>query len=96
MGLWMALTKLRVFNPWCSIRGFGDGKFIPGSQALAWRHAWRYILFGKRRTLWAPIPTLATHMEKRSAALDVDWEQILGARARALQEACRLIPPPTV
>lgn len=96
LGLWMALTKLRVFNPWCCIRGFGDGKFIPGSQALAWWHAWRYILFGKRRTLWAPIPTLATHMEKRSAAPGVDWEQVLGARARALQENRRLTRPPTV
>ena len=54
LGLWMALTKLRVFNPWCCVRGFGDGIFIPGSQALAWWHAWRYILFGRRRTLWAP------------------------------------------
>jgi hypothetical protein len=95
LGLWMALTKLRVFNPWCCLRGFGDGKFIPGSQALAWWHTWRYILFGKRRTLWAPLPTLATHMEQRSSALGVDWEQVLGARARALQEARRLTQPPT-
>ena len=96
LGLWMALTKLRVFNPWCCIRGFGDGKFIPGSQALAWWHAWRYLLFGKRRTLWAPIPTLATHMESRSAAPGVDWEQVFGVRARALQEDRRLTQPPTV
>ncbi len=96
LGLWMALTKLRVFNPWCCIRGFGDGKFIPGSQMLAWWHAWRYILFGKRQTLWAPIPTLATHMEKRSVAPGVDWEQVLGARARTLQGARQLNRPPTV
>jgi hypothetical protein len=95
LGLWMALTKLRVFNPWCCIRGFSDGKFIPGSQALAWWHAWRYILLGKPRTLWAPIPTLATHMEKRSAALGVDWEQVFGARARALQATRQLTRPPT-
>jgi hypothetical protein len=95
LGLWMALTKLRVFNPWCCIRGFGDGKFIPGSQALAWWHAWRYILSGRRLTLWAPIPTLATHMERRSAAPGVDWEQVLGGRARILQEARRLNQPPT-
>jgi glycosyltransferase involved in cell wall biosynthesis len=96
LGLWMALTKLRVFNPWCCIRGFGDGKFIPGSQALAWWHAWRYILFGRRCTLWAPSPTLATHMEKRSAATGVDWEQLLGARARILQENARLTRLPTL
>jgi hypothetical protein len=95
LGLWMALTKLRVFNPWCCIRGFGDGKYIPGSQALAWWHAWRYILFGKRRTLWAPIPTLATHMYKHSVAPGVDWEEIFDARARALQEGRQLTQPPT-
>jgi len=94
LGLWMALTKFRVFNPWCCIRGFGDGKFIPGSQALAWWYAWRYILFGKRRTLWAPIPTLATHMEQRSVAPGVDWEQVLGRRARALQENQQFTRPP--
>lgn len=91
LGLWMALTKLRVFNPWCSIRGFGDGKFIPGSQALAWWHAWRHILLGKRLTLWAPLPTLATHMENQSAAPGVDWEQVWGERARKLQADRRLI-----
>jgi hypothetical protein len=96
LGLWMALTKLRVFNPWCCIRGFGDGKFIPGSQALAWWHAWRYILGGRRLTIWAPLPTLATHMEKRSAALGVDWEQLFGERARVLQENRKLTEPPTV
>jgi hypothetical protein len=86
LGLWMALTKFRVFNPWCCIRGFGDGKFIPGSQALAWWHAWRYILFGKRLTLWAPTPTLATHLERQSAALDADWSQLYGGRIRQLEK----------
>lgn len=92
LGLWMAMTKLRVFNPWCTLRGFGDGKFIPGSQMLAWWHAWRYILFGKRRKLFAPIPTLATHMERRSAAQDVDWEQVFGERANQLQPDRQFTP----
>ena len=42
------------------------------------------------------IPTLATHMESRSAAPGVDWEQVFGVRARALQEDRRLTQPPTV
>jgi hypothetical protein len=86
LGLWMALTKLRVFNPWCLIRGFEDGKFIPGSQVLAWWHAWRYILFGKQIKLWAPIPTLATHLEQRSAAEGVNWEKLFGERLRAVRD----------
>lgn len=94
LGLWMALTKLRVFNPWCCIRGLGDGLFIPGSQALAWWHAWRHILFGKRLTLWSPIPALATHMEKNSLAPGVDWEQLFGNRARELRQPLPATSPP--
>jgi hypothetical protein len=90
LGIWMALTKLRVFNPWCCIRGFGDGMFIPGSQALAWWHAWRHILFGRQLTLWSPMPTLATHMEKNTLSPGADWEQLFGNRARELQ-----LPPPS-
>ncbi len=96
LGLWMALTKLRVFNPWCLIRGFEDGKFIPGSQVLAWWHAYRYILFGKRLTLWSPTPTLATHLESRSAATGVDWEKLFKPRIQALQENRKPTRPPKV
>ena len=86
LGIWMALTKLRVFNPWFFIRSFGDGMYVPGSQVLAWRHAWRQNIFGKRRTLWAPRPTLATHMESTGIALGADWEHIFGKRAQILKK----------
>jgi len=86
LGLWMALTKFRVLNPWSFVRGFGDGIFIPGSQLLAWRHAWRQIIFGKRLTLWSPTPSLATHMQSSDVAPNVDWEQVFGDRARTLQK----------
>jgi hypothetical protein len=86
LGLWMALTKRRVANPWSWLRSLGDGLFCSISHALAWRYAWRQILFGKRRTLWVPAPSLATHMEIGGLAPGVDWEKRFGARARALQE----------
>lgn len=86
LGLWMAVTKLRVLNPWCLVRGFGDGKFIPGSQLLAWWHAWRYILFGKRLTLWAPTISLATHLERQDAAPSVDWAKVFSERVAASQK----------
>jgi hypothetical protein len=77
LGLWLALTKNRVVNPWCFFRSLGDGLFFPASQALAWRHAWRNILFGPRRTLWVPRPSLATHLESTDLAPHVEWEQYL-------------------
>ena len=85
LAIWMALTKKRVCNPWSWVRSFGDGLYFPASHALAWRSAWRQILFGKRRTLWAPEPALITHMESSGLAPGVDWENIFGARAKALQ-----------
>jgi hypothetical protein len=86
LAMWMALTKKRVCNPCSWIRSLGDGIYFLASHALAWRYAWRQILFGKRRTLWAPTPSLITHMECSGLAPGVDWEKIFGERARTLQE----------
>jgi hypothetical protein len=85
LALWMALTKIRVRNPWSWVRSAGDGLFFSVSHALAWRYAWQHILFGKRRTLWSPTPALATHMETRGLARGVDWEGIFGTRAEILK-----------
>lgn len=85
LGLWLALTKRGVLNPWSFVRSLGDGLFVSASHALAWRHAGAEILRGQGRTLWAPAPTLATHMEISGLAPGVDWEQLLGARAGALK-----------
>ena len=79
LAIWMALTKKRVCNPWSWFRSAGDGLFFSASHALAWRYAWRQILFGKRRLLWAPIPSLITHMESGGLAPGVDWERIFGS-----------------
>jgi hypothetical protein len=85
LAIWMALTKKRACNPWSWVRSVGDGLYFPASHALAWRYAWRQILFGKRRTLWAPTPALITHMESSGLAPVVGWVEIFGARANALQ-----------
>jgi hypothetical protein len=85
LAIWMALTKKRVCNPWSWIRSWSDGLYFSASHALAWRYAWRQILFGKRRTLWSPVPALITHMENSGLAPGVDWQVIFGERAKALQ-----------
>jgi hypothetical protein len=73
LGLWLALTKIRAVNPWSFIRSLGDGLFFTASHLLAWRHAWRQLLWGRRRNLWVPTPSLATHMELSGLAPGVDW-----------------------
>jgi hypothetical protein len=85
LGIWMALTKKRVRNPWSWVRSLGDGLYFPASHALAWRYAWRQILFGKRRMLWSPEPALITHMENSGLAPGVDWEKLFAERAEVLK-----------
>jgi hypothetical protein len=63
--------------------------FCSAAHALAWRYAWRQILFGKCRTLWAPAPSLATHMEIGGLAPGVDWDGIFGERAELLKSKIR-------
>jgi len=85
LGLWLALTKKRIVNPWSWLRSLEDGLFCSATHALAWKYAWRQILFGKRRTLWAPAPSLATHMEIGGLAPGVDWDGIFAGRASRLK-----------
>lgn len=92
LALWMALTKIRVCNPWSWVRSLGDGLFFSASHALAWRYAWRYILFGKKQTLWSPAPSLITHMESNGLAPEVDWAGIFGARATVLKNEPKQAP----
>ncbi|HEV2330247.1 MAG TPA: glycosyltransferase family 2 protein [Verrucomicrobiae bacterium] len=86
LAIWMALTKLRVRNPWSWVRSAGDGLFFSASHALAWRYAWRQIIFGKRRTLWAPIPTLGTHMDINGLAPGANWQGMFAALAAQVRE----------
>ena len=85
LAMWMALTKKRVCNPWSWIRSLGDGLYFTASHALAWRYAWRQILFGKRQMLWSPEPALITHMETSGLAPGTDWTKTFAERATALQ-----------
>ena len=85
LAMWMSLTKRRVANPWAWVRSLGDGKFFAASHALAWWYGSRQIVLGRRHTLWAPSPSLITHMETGGLAPGVDWEKLFGARAAALQ-----------
>jgi len=87
LGLWLALTKTRAFNPGSWFRSLGDGMFFPASQVLAWRYAWRHLLLGKRRKLWAPAPSLATHMENSGLAPGVNWKEVFGPRASRLNDS---------
>ncbi len=87
LGVWMALTKIRALNPWVFLLSIPEGLFLCGSYFSAWRHTWRYILFGRRRSIWAPSPSLATHMESSCIAPTVEWNTLLAGSEGAGIEA---------
>lgn len=69
--LWLSLTqKLELLNPRVHCSDINRVKL----WLLAMRWGWRQVLFGRRYTLWSPLPTLATHMEAPCVAPLVDWQ----------------------
>ena len=73
LAMWMAMTKKRVFNPIKFISWSVSHRYWAASIFLAWYHCWRQILFGRRYSLWSPIPSLATHMIAGLEAPGIDW-----------------------
>jgi hypothetical protein len=83
LAMWMALTKKRVFNPVKFLCWLPAHPFWSSSIFLAWRYCWRQILFGRRYSLWTPYPSIATHMDARLEAPDVDWHKEYKIRMNA-------------
>jgi hypothetical protein len=75
LGMWMALTKLRVFNAFKLLQWLPRNKFWSGSILYAWYYFWRQILFGRRYKLWVASPAIATHMVATMEAPGVDWRK---------------------
>lgn len=76
LGMWMALTKKRVFNPFKFARWVVTHRWYwAWSIVLAWFYGWRQILFGRRYSLWIPRPSIATHMVAGLEAPGIDWQK---------------------
>jgi hypothetical protein len=73
--MWLSLTKQHVLNPCDLLVQPFIFPFRGWSLACAWCFNWRQILFGRRYTLWIPVPALATHMVAALLAPYVDWKQ---------------------
>jgi hypothetical protein len=68
VSMWMSLTKYEVLNPLRFIRYLLKNPVFAYYIAVAWRYCGFQILFKKRWNLWAPLPSLATHMESKFLA----------------------------
>ncbi len=76
VSVWLSLTKQAVFSPGIIRRCFQERIKMGGFVALSWLYGWPQILAGKRRKLWIPTPSIATHMDQRFLAPGVDWNSL--------------------
>lgn len=76
-GMWLSLTKKRVFNPLTMLRYFVRGDFYRNAPVKAWLFCWRHILLGKSTHLWVPVPGLATHLSAGLLSPCVDWPALM-------------------
>ncbi|HEX9934282.1 MAG TPA: glycosyltransferase family 2 protein, partial [bacterium] len=72
-GIWLSLTKSGLFNPFLAARNLLGGERYYRIWLKTWYFGWKRILFGKKRNIWAPVPSIATHMESQYLAPVVDW-----------------------
>jgi len=75
LAMWMALTKKRVFNPVKFLHWSILHQYWAASIFYAWFYGWRQILFGRRYTLWSPVPSIATHMVAGQEAPGINWQK---------------------
>jgi hypothetical protein len=69
--LWLALTqKLALANP----RVHGESLLRVKIWIQTWIWGFNRILFGRRYRLWAPLPSLGTHIESTCLGPLIDWE----------------------
>lgn len=83
-GLWFSLTKMRIRDPRTLGRALIGQPFWLLVVAISWFYNWRQVLFGARWALWAPVPTVATHMDSRFLPPGIDWPGIFSAEAESI------------
>ncbi len=71
--MWFALTKRNVRNPLKMVASAGTMPMLK-IYIKAWLFCSMAILFGKKRTLWNPIPAGCTHIENGGLAPNIDWQ----------------------
>jgi hypothetical protein len=71
--LWLSLTKKSLYSPVKFLQIAHRESHFAKIIVKAWIHGWSRILLGKRRRLWVPIPSIATHLDKAALAPSIDW-----------------------
>ncbi|MFX1593135.1 MAG: glycosyltransferase family 2 protein [Promethearchaeota archaeon] len=85
--IFLALTKFRLFNPFVIFKFYVRNRELFRYFKMTWGHAWRQILFGRKRKVWCPKPTIATHIESSRLAPEVDWSEVFSKEVKNLRES---------
>jgi hypothetical protein len=75
VGMWSAITKFRL-DDFATSKAPNAASTVPFVMG-AWQHCFKQILLGERYKLWAPIPTIATHMENKFLSPGIDWAKVI-------------------
>jgi hypothetical protein len=84
-GLWFSLTKFEIRNPLNLLRVGPEKTLFLSVAAMSWYFGWRQLLFGTKWNLWAPVPTIATHLDHRYLPPGYDWPAILAGAATSIR-----------
>ncbi len=79
--LWLSLTKGSLLRPVDWWRWAARRQFLAKIVAKAWLFGFFQIVFGRRRTLWAPVPGIATHLDAKALSPTIDWPALMREQA---------------
>ncbi len=85
--LWLSLTRHRVYNPFLFAAFLASRNSDWQIIAKAWRYCWPQILSGRTATLWAPVPSIATHLCAGHLSPATDWITLMQQEAYALSRS---------
>lgn len=80
VGVWLALNKYDVFNPWSWLTWPFKSKYFAWSLFTVWWTCWKQILFGRRYELWVSTPSLCTHLAYKLMPPGYDWDKEVETR----------------
>jgi hypothetical protein len=83
--LWLSMTKFSIFNPVQTLRFALTNLWLAKIVVKAWLYGWAQIFFGKRVTLWVPLPAIATHLDARALSPNFDWPALMNDEAEQIQ-----------
>jgi hypothetical protein len=75
--LWLSLTKMWVFRPLRFLHWWFSDRQFANMVGKSWFYGAKQILFGRRYSLWGPLPGIATHMDAQSLGPAVQWQKRL-------------------